>query len=324
MNYEDYKAFCRERLAREDAARLVRLDCMNPVKALAPLRREPPASAPVRSAAEVARAWRQGFGLPQDDGLAVLVGRGVRDLLGAAYRLLAAGGYRLHVPEDVYPVYVRMAEEARVEHRPFPTVPAPRLPEEAPTDAPEALLLPNPLVPLGRPLDAREVAHLRGWLSADPRRLLLVDAVYTFATTFEPSTRALLETGQVVLLHSLAKGHLAPDVAGFALGAPTLVDALRPQVAEPLPELLARAAWLLEEAPELPNRVEAAFRERWERLGATLAPTGAPTFARPPSGYFTTCPEPFDTLLRRGWLTVPATVFGSPSKDWSIVTCLLG
>jgi histidinol-phosphate/aromatic aminotransferase/cobyric acid decarboxylase-like protein len=323
MNYEDYKAFCRERLAREDAARLVRLDCMNPVKALAPLRREPPTTPPGRTAAEVARAWRRGFGLPQDDGLAVLVGRGVRDLLGAVYRQLAAEGYRLHVPEDVYPVYVRMAEQAGVTHRPFATVPRPQLPAEPPTDAPEALLLPNPLVPLGRPLEAHEVAHLRGWLGADPRRRLLVDAVYTFATSFEPSTRALLETGQVLLLHSLAKGHLAPDVAGFALGAPARVDALRPHVAEPLPELLSRAAWLLEEAPELPDRVEAAFRERWERLRTTLAPAGAPPFALPPSGYFTTCPEPFDALLRKGWLTVPATVFGSPSKDWSIVTCLL-
>ena len=150
-----------------------------------------------------------------------------------------------------------------------------------------------------------------------------MDAVYTFATTFEPSTLALLATGQVVLLHSLAKGHLAPDVAGFALGPPALAAALRPHLAEPPPELLARASWLLEEAPELPARVEAAFRERWERLWARLAPVGPIPFARPQSGYFTTSPLRFDVLLGREWLTVPASVFGSPSEDWSIVTCLL-
>lgn len=322
MNYEEYKVFCKERLAREDGARLLRLDCMNPVKALAPLRREPPASPPARSASEVARHWRRGFGLPQD-GHEVVVGRGVRDLLGAAFRLFADGGYRLHVPEDVYPVYVRMAEQAGLRHAPFPTVPSPRLPAAPPAQEPEALLIPNPLVPLGRPLDAREVEHLRAWLGADPRRRVLVDAVYTFATAFEPSTLALLATGQALLLHSLAKGHLAPDVAGFALGPPEMVNALRPHLAEPSTELLARASWLLEEAPELPARVEAAFGERWERLFTTLAPSGTPPFARPHSGYFTTCPVRFDALLSRGWLAVPATVFGSPSEDWSIVTCLL-
>ena len=37
MNYDAYKHFCRELLASERGARLVRLDCMNPAKALSTL-----------------------------------------------------------------------------------------------------------------------------------------------------------------------------------------------------------------------------------------------------------------------------------------------
>ena len=58
---------------------------------------------------------------------------------------------------------------------------------------------------------------LRGG-AQDRERLLLLDCVYTFGERFTKTAETFLAGGRTVLLHSLAKGFLVPDVAGFAIG----------------------------------------------------------------------------------------------------------
>jgi hypothetical protein len=177
-------------------------------------------------------------------------------------------------------------------------------------------------MPLGRFLVDSEVRQLEGWLGADPRRLLLLDAVYTFAPRFSAATERLLQTGQALLLHSLAKGHLAPELAGFALvpgAVARAVEALEEPRLEPTS--LRQACFLLEHHRELPARVQARFEEQWSRLLDTSGPL---PFEVPRTGYFATCALSFEELLERGWLAVPGSVFGPPEARWSVVTCLLG
>ena len=325
MTWEDYKRLCRELLASERGARLVRLDCMNPPKALAALAPELPAAPPVRDARELERAWREAFGLPgtgPQPEARVLLGRGVRDLLRALFQRFAQEGRVLHAPSDVYPVYHSLAASAGLPVHPFPTCPAPALPAQAPGTSPEVLLLPEPLVPLGRVLTDAEVRSLEAWLGADSRRLVVLDAVYTFAPRFTGTTERLLRTGQALLVHSLAKGHLTPDLVGFALVPGAVahgVDGFEAPQLEPL--ALRQACFLLEHHQELPVRVQARFEEQWGRVREAL---GAPPFAIPSTGYFTTSELSFEELLERGWLAVPGSVFGPPEARWSAVTCLLG
>ncbi|MFL5349538.1 MAG: hypothetical protein ACJ8AT_32465 [Hyalangium sp.] len=325
MNFDAYKRFCRELLASERGSRLVRLDCMNPPKALSALAPALPAQLPVREALELQRAWREAFGLPSS-GLGtetrILLGRGVRDLLRALFLHFAREGRVLHAPSDVYPVYHSLAAGAGLPVHPFPTCPAPALPKLAPSASPEVLLLPEPLVPLGRFLSDAEVRELEAWLGADPRRLVVLDAVYTFAPRFSAATERLLRTGQALLVHSLAKGHLTPDLAGFAL----VPGVLGPSVeAGELPGLeptaVRQACFLLERHADLPARVQARFEEQWGRVREALGPL---PFDIPRTGYFTTCALGFEELLSRGWLAVPGSVFGPPEARWSAVTCLLG
>jgi histidinol-phosphate/aromatic aminotransferase/cobyric acid decarboxylase-like protein len=325
MNFEAYKQFCRELLASERGARLVRLDCMNPPKALSALAPKLPEAPPVRDAQELERAWREAFGLPgtgPQPEARVLLGRGVRDLLRALFQRFAQEGRVLHAPSDVYPVYHSLAASAGLRVHSFPTCPEPQLPTQALGTSPEVLLLPEPLVPLGRVLSDTEVRTLEAWLGADPRRLLVLDAVYTFAPRFTEATQRLLRTGQALLVHSLAKGHLAPDLAGFALVPGTVargVEGFEAPQLEPL--ALRQACFLLEHHRELPARVQARFEEQWSRVRETL---GSPPFAIPRTGYFTTSALSFEELLERGWLAVPGSVFGPPEARWSAVTCLLG
>ncbi|HYI02533.1 hypothetical protein [Hyalangium sp.] len=325
MNFEAYKRFCRELLASEQGSRLVRLDCMNPPKALAALAPALPEEPPVRDARELERAWREAFVLPDttsgsDERL--LFGRGVRDLLRALFQNFAREGRVLHAPSDVYPVYHALAASAGLPVHPFPTCPIPELPAQAPEASPEVLLIPEPLVPLGRFLSDVEVQGLEAWLGADPRRLVVLDAVYTFAPRFSGGTERLLRTGQALLVHSLAKGHLTPDLAGFALVPGAVARKVEGAELPPLePSALRQACFLLERHPDLPSRVQARFDEQWSRVREALGPL---PFDIPRTGYFTTSEHGFEELLARGWLAVPGSVFGPLESRWSVVTCLLG
>jgi histidinol-phosphate/aromatic aminotransferase/cobyric acid decarboxylase-like protein len=325
MNFETYKRFCRELLASERGARLVRLDCMNPPKALAALAPALPENAPVREAGDLERAWREAFTLPRTgpaSGARLLFGRGVRDLLRALFQHFAREGRVLHAPSDVYPVYHALAAGAGLSVQPFPTCPTPTLPAQAPQAAAEVMLLPEPLVPLGRFLSEEEVRGLEGWLAVDPLRLVVLDAVYTFAPRFSAATERLLHTGQVLLVHSLAKGHLTPELAGFALVPEAVARGVQGAEAPQLEaSSLRQACFLLERHADLPARVQARFDEQWGHVREVLGP---PPFNIPRTGYFTTSPLGFEELLARGWLAVPGSVFGPPEARWSVVTCLLG
>jgi histidinol-phosphate/aromatic aminotransferase/cobyric acid decarboxylase-like protein len=325
MNFDEYKRFCRELLASERGSRLVRLDCMNPPKALAALAPALPEKPPVRDARELERAWREAFGLP-DTGPApdarLLLGRGVRDLLRALFLHFAHAGYVLNAPLDVYPVYHSLAASAGLTVKPFPTCPTPELPAQPPQDSPEVLLLPEPLVPLGRFLSEAEVRRVEDWLGADPRRLVVLDAVYTFAPRFSAATERLLRTGQTLLVHSLAKGYLTPDLAGFALLPGAVAQGVEGAEALKLESTaLRQASFLLEQHRDLPSRVQARFEEQWSRVREALGPL---PFETPRTGYFTTSALSFEELLARGWLAVPGSVFGPLEARWSAVTCLLG
>lgn len=325
MTWDEYKRRCRELLASEQGAKLVRLDCMNPPKALSAMAPVLPAELPVRNAQELERAWRECFHLttlgPGPEAR-LLLGRGVRDLLRVLFQHFARENRVLHAPSDVYPVYHSLAASAGLTVHAFPTVPAPHLPAQAPGAAPEVLLLPDPLVPLGRFLSEEEGRTLEAWLAADPRRLVVIDAVYTFASRFSAVTERLLQTGQALLVHSLAKGHLTPELAGFALVPGPVARAV--ETAEPLQlesTALRQACFLLERHPELPQRVQDRFTEQWAHVRERLGPT---PFELPKTGYFTTSSIGFEALLERGWLAVPGSVFGPPEARWTAITCLLG
>jgi hypothetical protein len=316
MNFAEYKVFTRGLLASDAGRNLIRLDCMNPAKALEAHRPPVPSTARACTRSELARCWRSALKI--DDALEdTAISSGVRSLLDSLFRVLGARGFRLHLPADIYPAYLQMATAAGVEWSAFPTVPHPVLPSPAPSVQPEALLVADPLVPLGRHLSDDEGASLANWLATDERRLVLIDAVYTFGSELGPAAARLLLTGRAVLLHSFAKAFLSPNLVGFAAGPRSVIQFLG---SPPPPDDAVRtAAYLLDTHPDLPARLERHFVDRWKR-GAAIA--GSPiTPAR--TGYFAVCHLSFDELLSRGYLAVPGSVFGAANDSWCAVSCLL-
>jgi hypothetical protein len=313
MNFDAYKKVARGILASEEGTRLLRLDCMNPVKALAAMRAGLPTSLPRASLADLETAWRTRWGLTDAEG-SIALSTGVRPLLAQLFRSFAEAGRRLLAPQDVYPVYLSLAKDAGVELDTFPTVPHPALPLIDHDRRRDVLLVPEPLVPLGRGLNALEAAHIQAWLAQDRERLLVLDCVYTFGERFTKAAETLLAGGQTILLHSLAKGFLAPDVAGFAIGPAAAIDRFAPDIWD---DARGAAVHLLREASDLPQRLAVEFSRRWSILRRTC------DLPVPEVGYFAVVPNAFDTLLTRGQLAVPGTVFGSVASNWSAVTCLL-
>jgi hypothetical protein len=313
MNFQSYKKVASGILASEAGAGLVRLDCMNPVKALAAMRPLLRTSPPRASVRDLEAAWRARWGLTAVEG-SVRVSTGVRPLLARLFASFARDGRRLLAPEDVYPVYLELARQAGLPLSTFPTVPRPSLPAVGVGRDREALLMPEPMVPLGRSLNETETARIGSWLDEDRERLLVLDCIYTFGERFTKTAEAFLEGGQTVLLHSLAKGFLAPDVAGFAIGPAAILQESVDGIGD---DSLATAVQILQEASDLPQRLAADFARRWAAL------QGIVDLPAPATGYFAIVPVSFNELLARGQLAVPGSVFGSRDRDWSAVTCLL-
>ena len=121
MNFQAYKTLARDILASERGRGLLRLDCMNPVKALAALKPAPPSRPRPASARDLEAVWRARWDIAAAGGRVVL-STGARPFLARLYAAFATEGRRLHAPEDVYPVYLDLAAAAGLTLTTFATV----------------------------------------------------------------------------------------------------------------------------------------------------------------------------------------------------------
>ncbi|WP_020470435.1 radical SAM protein [Zavarzinella formosa] len=277
---------------------LVRLDCLNPVKAV---RHEFPASRPPELTLE--EAWRRA--------LAVRFSRcahsiGVRHSL---HDVLKAINGMIALPSDVYPVYRTIAETAGREHVCYPTLPQFQIETALIADT---VVLTAPLTPAGRDLTNAEVALLAEWVQAKPGRLLVIDRVYDYDNS--AVVQPLIDTDRAIVLYSLSKTHLSPLVAGLAV-TPTWLN---------LPSIPTdeqdRAKILLTARRDFPGHQQSLFRHRWERLAPVLE-AADPTWKPPETGYLSVIRGQSEDLLGRGLLVVPNDVYDA-ADGLSIVSCL--
>ncbi len=321
MDYASYKQFRNELLKEE--RRFVRLDCMNPIQALAAWTTTEPEQNVTARPAQAVAAWSKATGIELDPERTV-VGRGVRELLSATFSCALKRKQELWLPEDVYPVYWELASHAELELRAFATLPGPNWNFLAQTNKRAAIVLPAPLSPIGRwPTDA-EISAILSWLSSSRHRLLIIDAVYTFDFDAGHGLTDLFLTetpDQCIVLWSCAKSWLSPGALGIASVPRGFASRLRSHVSPPFQATLGRIKALLENRPDLPGLQQEAFGREWQRL-ATRIRSAAPHWQPPPTGYFSVVAVPFETLLdKQEILSVPASVFGG-HDELSVVTCL--
>jgi aspartate/methionine/tyrosine aminotransferase len=318
VDYASFRRF-RDELLRTRSP--LRLDCMNPAKALAAWGPPPlpeGAHQATRSESDALAAWSATTGIRPE---AAWVGAGVRDLLERVLPALDALVDEFWCPEDVYPVYAEiLGARTRREYRTIPQVEWGRL-AEASTRA--ALLCPIPLSPLGRFPTDDEVAGIAAWVARSEDRYLLLDGVYAYDfLAFARVLRPLLETARTIAFLSCTKSWLMPNTFGVALMTSTLQARLDTRSRHAAPSGLSRVAGWLSERPDLPRFQQQAFTREWRRLAPRIK-AAAPTWEPPETGYFSVVDVPFETLLDRyEILAVPASVFGSSSRDHSMLACL--
>jgi histidinol-phosphate/aromatic aminotransferase/cobyric acid decarboxylase-like protein len=283
----------------------------------------PPASARVHRC-HLAAQWLELYGLPSDASRRALVTCGVRDSLATIFTHCATKGCRLWLPEDCYPVYHALASDAGLATCTFCTLPEPVWPDDAPGEGDEMLVVSNPLKPRGRWLSAADVEALRRWLAASARRRIILDVVYSLGVTFHPTIGALLETDQVILLHSLTKGWLHPRLFGIALLPEQDATIWMPLFrAKTTPEeSLASARQLLSEHANMPARVAIALEAAGQRMGLMLPDIIAKSLPVDAPGYFFPVTVSWQELLNQGVLGLPASTFGSKNEGITIVSSL--
>jgi aspartate/methionine/tyrosine aminotransferase len=322
MNFRDFQQYRDAVLASN--SELIDLAETNLWRSLAPLVPRLEAEHPRQvHRCDLAKQWTHGLGLPGEFAPRTLISTGVRDSLALLFPFLAKRKAQVQIPVDVYPVYGALAKSAGLIFKTFPTIPELVLPKDG-----DCLLLPHPLKPAGRWLQARESEELQQWLAVNPERRLILDAVYTFDTRFQDSTLALLQTGQTVVLHSLSKSWLHPQVFGVALIPQADLPEIAPLFRDhpPLQKNLWMAYQLLEQHSQLPRAVGHDLSRRRSLLLENLpaAVRAKLVNARMDrAGYLLTVHCNHQALLsRHRILSIPLSVFGAASDEFSVLSAL--
>ncbi len=321
MNYANFRQWRDEVIS--DTSSILRLDCMNPGKALA-------------SWINVSQRVSKSLGeITPDKAIElwseltnqyiskreVVLAKGVRDLLGGSFGHISQFISEIWIPEDVYPVYLNLTETAGFSPRSFQTLPEIQLSFLSQTGSRAAILIPIPLSPAGRWLSNQEIELLIQWLKTGDR-ILLIDAVYTYDFLKSRAIlKPLLATGRCSAFWSCSKSWLRSNTFGIASVPKTWASSIQSNISPPSREVLKTVISFLEVQPKLPLQQAHAFQKEWTRLSETIQTT-MPKWQPPDTGYFSIVTVSHEKLLTDyNILSIPATVFGG-KKDLSVVSCL--
>jgi histidinol-phosphate/aromatic aminotransferase/cobyric acid decarboxylase-like protein len=274
----------------------------------------------------VAEHWLACFGLPADWKPRALVTQGVRQSLECLFAFWAREGKRVLLPADIYPVYLALARAADCNFKTYATWPQATFEG---LDEADVILAASPMKPRGDELSAEEKQLLREWLKGDRQRRLVIDAVYTFDHHLSPSTRVLINTEQVVVLHSLSKGWAEPLAAGIALVPAQDVPNLTPlfRALQVDSDRLAFGQALLEQDRMGPELLRRHLAQLQAHLATTLAsrmlPDAIPSRATNPGQYLFVLEQDWRSLLQSHHvLAMPLSVFGADAPGVSVVSSL--
>ena len=220
-----------------------------------------------------------------------------------------------YIPRDVYPVYQEKADKNLIkDYKDYSTLyydnvfKVNGIPEDV-----EVILTINPFKPYGRKMLGSELENLRHWLSGNQERRLIVDCVYM--TDIEDNTSLLNlynETGQVYLLFSLSKTWLLPKIFGLTfiaqkdnLHVKNIFKSLKANTTN-----LKIAYDALNNYISRPAIIKEALKTQIEVTSKKGLEFGLIYNEDNPSYLFCSNKD-FDYWLNKGFLTIPASVFGA-------------
>ena len=317
MNFQEFKAF-RDQVTEEKS--LLRLDCMNPFKAMSFLKVDV-ANQVDCSSEDTLDLWAETMSAHKHRNRAIATG-GVRESLKGLFNIFSSNGKEVWLPEDTYPFYWDTAHNVGLKPQSFPTLPTPDLSVLDKADKDSVAVITNPLSPLGRTLNKDEVTQICEWLEVSKDRQIILDTVYSYTRDFDAATQKIFETGQCYIAHSLSKAWLERGVFGVLLPPKKEFEACQRILKTPSKDACTSAFSALKEQNDLADTQQHAFSQEWNRL-KPLIQNLAPDFQVPKTGYFSSVSINYkDALEEHGALVIPASVFGARNNTSSIVSCL--
>lgn len=257
--------------------------------------------------------WLSHFSLPENFKNFIGVSEGVRHSLDILMNHFKNKNW--YIPKDVYPVYQQKAtSNLQKEYKEYSTLfydnvfKVNGIPEDT-----DIILSINPVKPYGRKMLGSEIENLRHWLKGNPERRLIIDCVYMMDVKEDAEIFNLYnETGQVYLLFSLSKTWLLPQVFGITFIAKKDMDSLKNifKTLKTDPEKLKIAYDALNNYKSRPDIVREMLINQIDITSKKGLEFGLMVNNENPS-YFFYSSRSFEYWLEKGFLTLPASVFGA-------------
>ena len=317
MNFQEFKTF-REEVIEQISP--LRLDCMNPFKAMDFLKGAPLDTAS-HSVNTTLDTWASTMNVHHYRDRAI-ASQGVRESLKALFPIFANDNKELWLPEDIYPFYWDTAHKTGISTHSFPTLPDIDLTPLNRSSKNSVVVITNPLSPSGRFLKKQEIEQIKNWLEGSTDRQIIIDTVYSYSSSFDAHTIELFETGQCFIAHSLSKAWIERGVFGVLLPPEINHNLCKSIIQQPSEKSCSLALSALTKRPDLPTRQQERFSREWKRLTPFIQKF-APQFTPPSTGYFTVVEAHHEKILEESQaLAIPASVFGSTNPQLSVVSCL--
>lgn len=217
------------------------------------------------------------------------------------------------IPSDVYPFYTNSLNVLNKEYKTYKTHGEKNLFTDIKNDG--VLLVCFPLKPDGRSYSVNEFSAIKNFLKRNPTNLLVIDLVYWCNFNIPKELLELYLNGQTIILHSLSKMFLSPNIFGVALLPQNFLgNKLRLKF-----QLLSKNEIKLKEAYKImqynlfiPMMVKQWLIKKSNNLGIIYD-------EKSPSYLYFSNKEPSE-YLNEGIIVIPATVFGG--TNGSIISIL--
>lgn len=325
MNFEEYK-FVKDDLLDDNTKEYLRLDCLNPFKAMDFLLKNVEIDESIEVTKEMLLdLWKKENKINYD----FTITRGVRDSLNIISNNFK--DKKFIIPSDVYPKYVYITD--KLENRVFYNLNNYGLLNINVEVSNSLLLLECPITPEGRVLNKEEINHLLKFLK-EKSNIIVIDTVYVYDVlkVFD-LLKPLILTNQCIILHSLSKTYLSPEV----LGINYIPNKLKEQIdfsyvynLYPLKDegySLKRAYNIIQNKPELPYLQEEIFKSEFEILKKQKVIKVKENPKEEYMSYFRKINKTFEEGILNNIMTVPTSIFSvnsikTPLNDGSVVTCL--
>lgn len=265
--------------------------------------------------------WLKYYNLSQDLKKHIGVSNGVRHSIETIFSQLK--NKKFIIPIDVYPFYQKTCNDNNINYSEYKTLGVESLFVDINNMKGDVLLITDPIKPLGRDINESEYKTIKNWLKVDKSRILMVDCVYMINNELNPFLFDLYEnTKQVILMYSLAKSWCLPNHFGITLFPKNEFGQSLREVYKTLEknqDKLNLAYMALNKYKDFPENLKNIFKLKRLEVDNLLLLNIKQSECNPSYLFYTE--QGFEELLKKGILTIPASVFGS--KKGSIISVLI-